>query len=367
MNLLRLIAFFLSFPLLAQAQFDQIAQVSIPVFMDENDPSSQSSVMRPTGELSGIALMLFEEQGEEDYIQMIRQGDPILWIDRVGISSKATFVIPDEEGLAKMEMLLSNGRLSVKFRLEETELAWGVVAEEKNKFVMRLVGDPINEGSIVKILGKVNNYLMRLHLRKQKKIIIRPGFNQDTLNVICGYDTQFDTNYDVIWLDEDLYKRLENEAQIVHRYLSLTDSLNGNYKESVQNSARVEHTAKISATDPNFMYGTIVILFEVLGGKDYYFLQGEERYQIAIDYLFNNKSYGKPNLTIEKLMLRNVQSGDFLEMSMMDLTSSKIPIIYIDLINSVIMDDYGTWNIVQVFTVLEDIFGMIDLPNERGQ
>lgn len=366
MKQLKFVVFLFLLPIFVQAQFSNNSQVSIPVYFNDNTPSSQRRNVYPTAELSGIALMLFENQDEEDNILLSRLGDPILWMEQVGISSKATFVFPELDGVSSMEVLLSNSRLMVSFSYDDDEIAKGAITQERDKFIMNLVGDETNEGGVKKILDKANNYLMRLHLKQQKKILIRPGFNQDTLNVICGYDTQFDTDFDVIWLNTKFYERLTEEAQAAHLHLSSNDSLGGSYNERVESSAIVEHSARLSESDNNVLYGSIVVNFEVMGGKDYYFLKGQERYQIAIDYYYRRKKNGKPSISIEKLMLRNVQSGDFIEMSILDLTSSTLPIIYVDLINSVIMDDYGTWNLVQVFTVFEDIFDIIDLPNERS-
>ena len=352
-------------PFFAQAQFEANTQVSIPVFFSETPPFEQSSSLEPIGELSGIALMLFENQDEEDNILLTRQDDPILWMERVGISSKATITFPNNNSLTEIELLLSNNRLTVSLYSNKRVFARGVIAEEQGRFLMRLTGSTEHHRLVQVLLDKVNNYLMRLHFSKKKKVFIRPGFNEDTLNVICGLDTQFDTNFDVIWLNDRLYNRLEREASSVLGLLNSQDTLLGKYHQRVKNSAIVEHTARVSETDSSLMYGSLVVLFEVVGERGYYFLKGGQRYQIAVDYLLRSKE-NETNFSFEKLMLRSVQSGDFIEMSLMDLTPNHIPIIYVDLINSVIMEDYGTWNIVQVFTVLEDIFSIIELPNERG-
>jgi len=133
-------------PIFSIAQFGQLSQVSIPVFFGLNDPSQQSVGMKSMGELSGIALMLFEKENLEDNIQMREVGDPILWMEEVGISKKATFIFPGNVTNEKIEILLSNGRITVKFIEDKDEIAWGVIAKERTKFVMRLVGDLENEG-----------------------------------------------------------------------------------------------------------------------------------------------------------------------------------------------------------------------------
>lgn len=340
-------------------------QVCIPVYMAEEAPSQQNFSTPPITEVSGILTMLFDDPIEEDLLLMTRQEDPILWMEKMGVSTRATFIFPENEALYRLELLLSNSRMTINILVDDTKIAWGVIADEKGGRAMRLVGGPGAHAKVLRTIDQVNNYLMRLHLRKQKKIIVRPGFNPDTLNVICGLDTQFDTDFDLLWLNEELYARIEKEAEAAYRILSLTDNLNGEYQEKVENSAIVEHTARLSKSEDGLMYGSLLILFEVMGESPYYFLKGGDRYQIAIDYQFRKNELGRSFLTLETVVFRNEKSGDFMEMNLVDLTPNGIPVLYVDLINSVIMEEQGTWQIGQVFTVLEDIFGIIDLPNER--
>lgn len=364
MKYLLFIAFSCAFQVSISSQTAPDVPISIPVFFGEANPSQQQSSVSQIGELSGIILLLFENADQKSNIQMTLPGEPLFWLETMGVSNKGTFIFPGHGKLYKVEILLSNNNLSISMQEDERKCAWGTFASERGASTLRLVGSQSDVPVVQKILDHLNNYLMRLHMKERKKIFIKPGFNPDTLNIVMGPDTQFNTDFDLIWLEDVLYKRVLNAAKNAANSLYAGNNSALIFSEKTKNNALVEHTAKLSTTDPRLLYGSIVILFEVMGNKNYYFLKSGKQYQIVLDYQYRNTE-GQDNLSFEKIMLRNVSSGDFMEMETVDLVSSGIPVIYVDLINSVIMEDYGTWNIIQVFTVFEDIFRVVDLPHEK--
>ena len=62
--------------------------------------------------------------------------------------------------------------------------------------------------------------------------------------------------------------------------------------------------------------------------------------------------------------IKNLENDDFIEMDIFDFAYNGFPLLYVDLISGVVMEDNGAWDAIQFITAIQDIFRIVKLPSE---
>ncbi|HFA49048.1 MAG TPA: hypothetical protein ENJ95_08530 [Bacteroidetes bacterium] len=339
-------------------------QVSVPIYFEDVEfPHLQSEDLRPVSHLTGIALLFLDTTISTEQIHVAGMDEPIIWADKVGITSKVSFMISDSISLMSLDLLYANGACTANIVKNEKTIATGGVTKDNSAYAIRLVGKEIMTDDIKYLIKKLNNFLMRLHAKKQKTIPVSPLFNRDSLNVILGPDLSFDTNYDLYWFDEILRNRLKNIA--IRSYMKLKEDKGpAMIKDTIKSYALVFHTAAPSPTDDNYIEGRLSTIFKIKGGKDYLFLHADTDYLMEMHYKYTKWPTGSGRLMIDKFSIKNTENDDFVEMQVFDYTWNGIPLLYVDLISGVVMEDKGAWKADQFITAIQDIFRLVKFPYE---
>ena len=71
------------------------------------------------------------------------------------------------------------------------------------------------------------------------------------------------------------------------------------------------------------------------------------------------------HLSINSFKISNLRNNDFIEMDVQDLVYRGVPMLYVDLIQGVVMEDEGAWKAAQIIQVIQDIFKLVKLPGEK--
>ena len=362
------IAFTLTFLFAAQILIGQSPipiQVSYPVYFDNSAyAQSTSEKEEPLIQLCGIALLFLDTSDTQDRITISNLRNPIIWFDKVGISNQVKFIVSDSNSIISMNLLYANNACTVNIFKNEQSIATGSITEDFGKYVIRLVGSEVVENDIVNFMELMNKYLLRLHKMKQKVIPVSPYFDSDSLNIIIGKDYSFNTNYDLHWFDETLRNRVKNLA--IKSYMKITsDESQKSIKETEETNAWVEHRAEKIPGKSNMTKGKVTTSFKMKGKRDYLFLRSNQEYLMEIGYEYEKWKTSSGRLMIDKFSIRNVENDDFIEMDIFDFTWNGVPMLYIDLINGVVMEDGGAWKADQFITAIQDIFRLVKLPGEN--
>lgn len=340
-------------------------QVSVPVYFEDVEFTHlQSPDKPPVTHLCGIAFYFLDTSVVKDKIIVSNLFDPIIWVDKVGISTKVKFIVSDSASIRSLDLLYANGACSVEIVENEQIVATGSVTQDFGRYALRLVGPEILTEKIVELIGQINKYLLYLHSMEQMEIPVSPLFDPDSLNVIIGPDRSFDTNYDLYWFDETLRNRIKNLAIKAYMAIDRDESQNP-LKESVQTNAWVEHIAEKVPGYSNMTRGKVSTLFKMKGKKNYLFLQSNQEYLMEIGYKYEKWKTSSGRLMIERFLVKNIGNDDFIEMKIFDYTWNGVPLLYVDLIQGVVMEDNGAWKANEIISAIQDIFRLVKLPHER--
>lgn len=339
-------------------------QVSLPVYLEDVEFTHLHSPDKPPiGHLCGVALYFFDTTQVREKIVVSNLHDPVIWFDKVGISTKVRFVMADSASVSSIDLLYANRVCTVNILDNDQIIASGSISEEYGRHLMRLLGEESYTERVQSILHTLNNYLLRLHSMEQIDIPISAFFDSNNSNVILGKDPSFDTNYDLHWFDKQLRQRLKNIAQMAYQQIEEDESQQP-YKQSIETIAWCEHLAKKIPGVHNKTSGKVSTLFKMKGEKEYLFLKPEQEYLIQVDYTYEHWQPRQDRLLIDRFSIKNIENNDFIEMEIFDFTWLGVPIIYVDLINGVVMEDAGAWRADQFLTAIQDVFKLVRMPGE---
>lgn len=340
-------------------------QVSLPVYLEHEAYSYLRSDVSasPISLLCGISLMFLDTSKVQEEVIVSGLEDPIIWFDKVGISTIVRFIVSDSSSQTSMDLLFANNACRVNIVKNGQNIANGSITPEFGGYSLRLVGDDSVSGDIVKFLEKLNDYLLGLHTKVQKTIPISPLFARDSLNLIFGHDYSYNTNFDLYWFDETLRNRIKNLA--LKSFLVMGNDGRGSpVSESLQTNAIVHHEAMKMRGTSNRLGGKVSTIFKMNGEKNYLFLKAKQEYYMEISYKYERWATASDRLMIDKFYIKNLENDDFIEMRVFDFTWSGAPILYVDLINGVVMEEQGAWKADQFITAIQDVFRLVKLPKE---
>lgn len=341
-------------------------QVSVPVYFENVAYSylKSDNATSPIGSLCGISLMFLDTSKVQEEIIVSGLDDPIIWFDKVGISTTVRFIVSDSSSQTSMDFLFANNACRVNIVKNGQNIANGSITPEFGSYSLRLVGDNSVNKDIVKFLDKLNDYLLGLHTKVQNAIPISPLFARDSLNLIFGYDYSYNTNFDLFWFDETLRDRIKSLA--LKAFLVMENNERGGpISESLQTNAIVHHEAMRMGGKTNRISGKVSTIFKINGDRNYLFLKAQKEYYMEISYTYERWKSNSDRLMIDKFYIKNLENDDFIEMNIFDFTWSGAPILYVDLINGVVMEEQGAWKADQFITAIQDVFRLVKLPKEN--
>lgn len=340
-------------------------QVSLPVYLD--DPSNSNAYLEgsPLISLCGIAMYFLDTTQQHEKVIYTGLDDPLIWFDQVGISNKVRFVIADSMNVMSMDLIYANEVCKVNLIKEDAVIVNGSITKDFGHYTMRLSGDDSHIPDILKLFGKINSHMLKLHAKEKKEILVSRNLDQDSLNLILGYDYSFDTNFDVSIFDESLRNRIKQLAQSSFESIN-NDEYGEPIVQTVKSAALVDHVASKVQGNDRLIKGNLSVVFEIKNDKRYMFLHPNNRYLIEIEYKYKKWGNEHDRLMIEQFGIKNVENDDFIKMDIFDLTGSGIPVLYVDLINGVVMEDGGAWDANQFVMAIQEIFRMVKLPEENG-
>ena len=352
----------------AQSPFN--LQLAIPVhFSDLAQKVSNAQRPPSTVSLSGMALMFIDTASTADEIIVSGRSEPVIWHDYVGKSTKVTFVIPDSQMIGRLELLYFDSKCSASIwrhdRMNnEVVHARGALLEGKDGYSLHFTVDDKTRQGLTDVFDRINVFLMKLHTRNLRTVAIKPWFNQDSINVIVGADSQFNTDYELFWFDQNMRNRLNNLAINAFSKLILFKNGADHLQDTIAGEHRVVHRAVPFQSGLRGIQGTVSIQLKPNSNARYLFLKPDQTYRLFVDYSFFRGNSGPGELSINRFGLRNQETGDFVEMDVYDLVNNGFPVLYIDLIRGVVMEDGGPWDVSNVIHAIEDVFGASRLPYE---
>ncbi len=362
---IKITTFFLFYTTFLISQNPIPVQVSIPVYyQDVKYPHLQSKNLKPIGQLCGISLLFLDTSKVKEQIVIGDLNDPIIWLDKVGISTKLSFIVTDSNAnVTTLDLLYSNNTCAASISRNDSIISIGNLTKENDLYAMRIIGNNYWRNEIKYLIEKVNHHLLRLHTKQIKSIPISGLFNPDSLNVILGHDYSFDTNFDLTWFDGTLRNRIKAEASMAYDRLhaQLNDSL---YLDTIKTNAVVFHSVVNDNDNRHITHGTVSTIFKVESETGYLFLKTQKEYLMEIGYAYHQRTGDSGRLMINKFLIKNMENGDFIEMEVYDLSENGIPVLYVDLISGVVMEDDGAWKANEFITAIQDVFRLVKLPSE---
>ncbi|MEZ4961791.1 MAG: hypothetical protein R2830_18325 [Saprospiraceae bacterium] len=351
-------------PVCCQAPF--VPQLTIPVQLNYGVKSREKVSL---GDLSGIAVLFLDTTKMKDEIDLMGHGQPVIWYDHAGESLKVTFVVPDSQATNYLSLLYSKTSCSVGLMRHEklsndTLRASGNLVLDPEGYQVYLVGPLGAKDGLKTAINQLNDFFMLLHARSRTTVNLKSWFNTDSLNVIIGSDTQFGTDNDLFWIDQSLRMRIRQLAVNAYSRLYLFENKAGFVKDTLTSFGFAVHTAQADPRDDNGVKGNLSFKVEPDDRLKYLFMKPHVAYLFSVGYSFYRHGSGKGELILEKISCKNLETSDFVDMELTDLVSNGIPLIYVDLIRGVVMEDGGPWDVANIFHALEDIFRLSYLPNE---
>jgi hypothetical protein len=358
-------AVWLAYPLIAQSPFNQ--QLTVPIyFMEDYKPGSSLEEVEPNAHMSGIALLFVDTADMKDELYVTDNSDFVVWHEYIGTSTNATFIIPDSQFVGRLEMMYIGPKCKVELWRQDrsstnrTYAKGELVTNAKGKQELLFFADGRKAEYLTAVFHSLNNHLMQLHTRSQHKIPMKAWFNRDSINVIVGADSQFDSDFDLFWLDKSLHKHLQKMATSAYSKLFLYDKQREQQQDSIVNgNRRIFHHA-VRQGDSG-MQGFVNISTKADKRSKYIFYKPQHKYDLWVEYEYEHIKQMTGKLTIRKLGLRNLDNGDFVEMDLFDFTDKSLPLVYVDLIRGVVTSSDG-WEINNVVHVIEDTFRATKLP-----
>ncbi|MBK9017801.1 MAG: hypothetical protein IPM82_29225 [Saprospiraceae bacterium] len=329
-------------------------------------PVSNTVKQHPSTYLSGIALMFLDTADTADELLVTGGSDLVIWHDNIGKSTKVTFIVPDRQFIGKLELMFFDSKCTAKIWWQDRssgviEHANGdlLVDEKDCSLYFSVTGKA--EKLFSDIFYPLNVQLMQLHTRQIRKVAVKSWYNKDSINVIVGADSQFDTDFELFWLDQSLRNRLRTVASNSYSKLFLFSNAVPSLQDSVVgNSKLVHHQVE---RQKNGVRGTITITMKPDGSARYIFLKPFHNYRMFIDYSFSLAQNKQGELSINRLGLRDMDTGDFVDMNLYDFVDNGLPVMYVDLIQGVVTSA-DPWDIANVIHAIEDVVAATMLPQE---
>ncbi|MCC6724450.1 MAG: hypothetical protein IT258_08065 [Saprospiraceae bacterium] len=360
------IALFSSFYLAAQSPFQ--AQLALPVhFVKKGETPTQIAQHSTKTYLSGIALLFLDTASMADELIVTGSTDLVVWHEYIGKSTKVTFYIPDSSFIGKFEMTYYDEKCKVDISLldrntgEEAHAEGEFQVYKNNEYALQVHAEGDAVARISRIFHPLNTYLMQLHNRNLRRVAMKSWFQKDSINVIVGADSQFDTNYDLFWLGQSFRNRISSMASNAYSKLFLFNNRASVIKDSFAMDGRmVLHCAERKGKS---IKGTLSIRFKPDNQVRYVFLKPYNEYKAEFSYSFVYNKNGQNELNIERFALRNLQTGDFVDMDIYDFVNYSLPVMYVDLIRGVVTGT-DAWDITNVVHAIEDVVASSQLPYE---
>lgn len=357
------------FLLAAQSPFPP--QLTVPVhFHDVFKKVANAGNSQADLQLSGMALMFLDTTKMNDELVVTGRAEPVIWYDHIGQSLKVTFVVPKNDMIGHLELTYFDSKCAATIwrqdRLtNEVVHAKGDLLEKNGSYSLHFTADERSRQGIGEVIESVNLFLMKLHTKVRTPVAVKSWYNRDSLNVIVGADSQFDTDYELFWFDKSVRNRLQMLASNAFSKLILFQNNSNRINDKVDDGQEVIiHEAMPVGLTGQRIAGNISVIVQPGGAIKYLFLKPGNSYRIFLEYSFSRRSNGPGEFSINRLGLKNIQTGDFIEMEVYDLVNSGIPILYVDLIRGVVMEDGGPWDVTNVIHAIEDVLGMSKLPFE---
>jgi hypothetical protein len=303
--------------------------------------------------------MMLEDAEKEDRLILSGEESPLVWVNHQGVSTTTTFFLPDRDSVSRMEFLFSNATLTVSLWLGERRIGFGSLFFEANRYVIRLIGKPADESKVKRAIWLSNVYLMTLHTHHHQAIPLKSAFLPDTLNVIVGMDRQFDTNYDVFWFDQSLYVQLEQLASVA--CTDLFEKQQPANQLSFDKAGNMTHRVERLQGFKKGIRGEITHRFTVK--EDNLPMRQGQEYLANAAYTFYCHDKERQQFMLNKIVLTNLASKDFIELHFFDFNPLGMHLLYVDLIQNVIMEDRGAWNIQHVLHILQQQLREVPLSN----
>jgi hypothetical protein len=345
-------------------------QLAIPVFFNDLAQKVTNFEKQHSGvSLSGIALMFLDTASTADEIIVTGRDEPVIWQDYVGKSTKVTFVIPDSMMIGRLELLYFDAKCAATVwrhdRLtNEVVHAKGNLLNGPDGLALHFSIDDKTKNGLSGVFDRLNLFLMKLHSRQMRRVAVKPWFNQDSLNLIVGSDSQFNTDNELFWFDQSMRSRLYSLASNAFSKLILFKNNEEQLRDSITGAYQVVHTARPFKSGVEGIQGKVSITLQADDKARYLFFKPDQKYRLFVDYTFYRGNNGPGELSINRFGLRNLGNGDFVEMELYDLINSGFPVIYVDLIRGVVMEDGGPWDVSNVIHAIEDVFGASKMPFE---
>lgn len=334
-------------------------QITYPIYLEDVAfPHQHNPAKPPIGELCGVALLFLDTAKVQDEIIVTNLEDPVIWIDKAGISTVARFVVPDSSGAFSLELRFANGICAVNFLSGDTPIANGILTQERGIYKIRMVGSQSAHHRILGLLETLNTHLLKLHTKAQKTIPIGHRYNSETVNVILGPDQSYDTNFDLLWFDGSLLERVKELADNAH-FSALKTPGAPALEESTVNQALVRHQVVLVPGQSHVTKGKVSTLFKVQPGTGHLFLRPNQEYLIEVGYRFEKWPFGEGRFMVDQFTVKNMGNGDFVSMDVLDFNWNGLPILYVDLIKGVVMEDEGAWKADQVLAVVQEVFRLV--------
>jgi|GEM_PF-2869493 len=355
-----------AFPVVAQSPFQP--QLAIPVYLDDIARTvSHVEKRSPDTYLSGIALLFVDTVSTEDAFFVSDKSDFVIWHDNIGQSTKITFIIPDSQFIGRLELLYFQAKCQADLWIQDRrsgmlDHAFGELESNERGYSLRFTSNGQMSPHFSKIFSPLNTQLMELHSRRLRNVAIKSWYNKDSINVIVGADSQFNTDFDLFWLDQSLRQRMRTVASNSFSKLCLFSNPATSMLDSMMNGQRkIVHEVN---KEGKGVRGRITITLKPDRSARYVFLKPTHEYQMFVDYSFEQQYSNRGEMHINELGLRDLKTGDFVEMKLLDFVDNGVPILYVDLINGVVTAAEDKWDITNVIHAVEDVIGASVMPEE---
>jgi hypothetical protein len=242
--------------------------------------------------------------------------------------------------------------------------ASGNLVLDPEGYRMYLEGPAKVQAGLETAIGQLNDFFMRLHAKTMTRVQVKSWFHSDSLNVILGKDSQFDTADDLFWLDQNLRNRLRQLSVNAYSRLYLFENKAQSITDTMTSYGLTVHTAQPDPANPYGIKGCLSFKIKADSRVKYLFLKPKKEYLFSLCYSFIRQGAGEGELILEKISCKNLETADFVEMELTDLVSNGIPLIYVDLIKGVVMEDGKRWDIANVVHAFNDVLNLSYLPNE---
>lgn len=352
--------------LTAQSPFNP--QLAVPVhFSKKGDAPSQVVRHGTKTYLSGIALLFLDTASIADELLVTGGSDLVVWHEYVGQSTKVAFYVPDSSFIGRLELTYYNAKCKVDIswidrnNAAEYQAVGELQVADNGEYFLNLNAEPSAIPNLNRIFHPLNTYLMQLYNRNLRRVAMKSWFDKDSINMIVGADSQFDTDFDLLWLDQTLRQRIHLIATNAFSKLVLFNRATTSLQDSLVSNNRVLlHKVERKGRG---IQGTLSIKFKPDQSTRYVFLKPFHQYQAEIDYTFVYNKQGLNELSIGRFGLRNLQTGDFVDMDIFDFVNYSLPVMYVDLIRGVVTGD-DAWDITNVIHAIEDVVASSVLPSE---